>query len=84
VTLIQLATPATVAVLDLRERIVEGQRVAGYRVEGRVDGVWRELSRGTTIGYRRLTRWDPVTLDAIRVTVTDAVESPLPLEIRLF
>jgi len=81
---VQLATPVAVAVLDLRERIAEGQRVAAYTVEGRVDGVWRELSRGTTIGYRRLTRWTPVTLDAIRVTVTEAVEPPLPLEIRLF
>lgn len=81
---VQLATPVVVAVLDLRERIAEGQRVAAYTVEGRVDGVWRELSRGTTIGYRRLTRWTPVTLDAIRVTVTEAVEPPLPLEIRLF
>ena len=81
---VQLATPASVAVLDLHERIAEGQRVAAYTVEGRVDGVWRELSRGTTIGYRRLTRWTPVTLDAIRVTVTEAVEPPLPLEIRLF
>jgi len=81
---VQLATPVAVAVLDLRERIAEGQRVAAYTVEGRVDGVWRELSRGTTIGYRRLTRWTPVTLDAISVTVTEAVEPPLPLEIRLF
>ena len=84
VALVQLATPLAVSVLDLRERIADGPRVAAYTVEGRVDGVWRELSRGTTIGYRRLTRWDPVTLDAIRVTVTDAVEPPLPLEIRLF
>jgi alpha-L-fucosidase len=81
---VQLATPVAVAVLDLRERIADGQRVAGYTVEGRVEGVWRELSRGSTIGYRRLARWDPVTLDAIRVTVTDAVELPLPLEIHLF
>ncbi|MFM8910400.1 MAG: alpha-L-fucosidase, partial [Gemmatimonadota bacterium] len=68
----------------LRERIADGQRVAGYTVEGRVEGAWRELSHGSTIGYRRLTRWDPVTLDSIRVTVTDAAEPPLPLEIRLF
>ncbi|MFM9012851.1 MAG: alpha-L-fucosidase [Gemmatimonadota bacterium] len=81
---VQLAAPVTVAVLDLRERIADGQRVAGYTVEGRVEGAWRELSHGSTIGYRRLTRWDPVTLDAIRVTVTDAVEPPLPLELRLF
>lgn len=81
---VQLAAPVTVAVLDLRERIADGQRVAGYTVEGRVEGAWRELSHGSTIGYRRLTRWDPVTLDAIRVTVTDAAEPPLPLEIRLF
>jgi alpha-L-fucosidase len=81
---LELAAPATVGVVDLREVIEEGQRVAAYRLDGRVDGRWQELSRGTTVGYRRLVRIAPTRLDAVRITVTDAVEAPLPTKILLY
>ena len=81
---VQFRAPAMVHTVDLAEQIVEGQRVAAFTLEGFDGNAWTPLQRGTTIGYRRLARWDPVTPDAIRVTVTDAVELPLPLEIRLF
>jgi alpha-L-fucosidase len=81
---LELAAPAVVSIADLREPIKEGQRVAAHRLEGRVGGVWRELSRGTTIGYRRLSRFEPVRVDAVRVTVTDATEPPLPVVIGLY
>jgi alpha-L-fucosidase len=84
VATVELAAPAVVGVADLREAIEQGQRVASYRTEGRADGVWRELSRGTTIGYRRLDRFEPVRVDAVRVAVTDSTEPPLPLTIGLF
>ncbi len=40
------------------------QSVAGYRVEGLGGRVWRTLSRGLTIGYRKLDRWEPVAASA--------------------
>ena len=80
---VELRAPATVGIVDIRERIEEGQRVAAYRTEGRVGGVWRELVRGTTVGYRRLDRFAPVAVDAVRVTIADATEPPLRLDVRL-
>lgn len=68
-------------ILDLREDIWQGQRVARYRVEGLVDGAWRELARGTTIGYRKLDRIAPVMVRALRIRVEDAVEPPLSLAV---
>jgi alpha-L-fucosidase len=81
---LELAAPAVVSIADLREPIEQGQRVAAHRLEGRVNGAWRELTRGTTIGYRRLSRFEPVRVDAVRVTVTDAAEPPLPIVIGLY
>ena len=78
------ALPATVRIADLREDIAQGQRVAGYVLEGRVAGEWRELSRGTTIGYRKIDRFTPVRVEAFRVRITDAVEDPLPVSVGLF
>lgn len=73
-----------VAMLALRERIAQGQRVAAFEVEARTEGTWRPLRRGTTIGYRRAFRLAGEPMDAIRVRVTDAVEAPLEIEARIY
>lgn len=73
-----------VGIVDLREDIWQGQRVARYVVEGQVAGTWRVLSRGTTVGYRKLDRFAPVVVHAVRVTVEDAVEPPLSLAVGLY
>jgi alpha-L-fucosidase len=65
--------PATVGIADLREDITRGQTVARYTLERRSNGVWRALSRGTTIGYRKLDRFDPVPVEAVRVRVEESV-----------
>ena len=75
----------TVSTADLREDIARGQSVAAYRLEGRVDGAWRVLSRGTTIGHRKLDRFAPVAITGARLTVEDAVGpvGNVPVRLRL-
>jgi alpha-L-fucosidase len=70
-----------VGIVDLREDIWQGQRVARYTVEGMVGGAWRELSSGTTVGYRKLDRIAPARVRALRVNILDAVEPPLSLDV---
>lgn len=62
----------TATVADLREDITRGQAVARYVLEGRVGGVWRALSSGETIGYRKLDRFDSVTVTDARVRIEAA------------
>lgn len=81
---VQLTTPRRVGVVELRERIEEGQRVAAFVLEGLEDGAWRELLRGTTIGYRRVQRIPQGMVGALRLRVLDAVEPPLPVEVRAY
>ncbi len=83
-----LHTGSRVAIIDLREDIARGQHIAGYRVELRAAGRWAEVASGTTIGYRRLievpapTSANATGYDAVRVTITDAADTPLPIDIR--
>lgn len=81
---VELAKAERVSIVDLSEKIEEGQRVGRYAVEGRQNGSWRELSTGTTIGYRKLDQFEPVVIDAVRVRVLDNVESPLELGVSLY
>ena len=55
----------------LKEDIQKGQRVEVFKVEGLIDGVWTKLAEGTTIGYKRLLRFDNVSLEKIRVTIIE-------------
>lgn len=82
---VRLRRRSAVAVVDLREAIADGQRVAGYRLEGFDGGRWRVLHTGTTIGYRLLLRLDGApTLERVRVQVTESVERPLPVTIGVY
>ena len=74
----------TVSIVDLREDIARGQAVARYTVEGRVGADWQVLSRGTTIGYRKLDRFEPVTISGVRVTVDEAIGVPGPVRVALY
>ena len=79
---LDLPRPAMVGIVDLREPIALGQAVAAHQLEGRTaDGRWQVVSRGTTIGYRRLLEVPPMRLVGLRVTITDAVTRPEPLHV---
>ena len=45
-------------------------------VDGWVDGAWRELGRATTVGYRRLLRFEPVETERVRVRILGSRLSP--------
>jgi alpha-L-fucosidase len=60
----------------LQEAIALGQRVQGWRVEAEADGRWRMLAEGTSIGYKRIVRFDRVTASRLRVAITAARACP--------
>ena len=81
---LDLGRTANVAIADLREDIARGQYVARYTLEGQAGGPWRTLSSGSTIGYRKLDRFQPVPVRRVRLRIHDAVDAPRPVEIRLY
>jgi alpha-L-fucosidase len=74
--LIRFEQPATVNRTVIQEDIAKGERVLAYRVEGKTDGVWTELSAGTNIGHKHIDRFPPHTVSEIRLTVTEYKSKP--------
>jgi alpha-L-fucosidase len=72
----QLASPVAASIIRLEEDITTGQSVARYSVHGFDGAAWRHLSKGTTIGYAKLDRFEPVTVSRVRVVVEDSVAPP--------
>jgi len=54
----------------IQEDIVFGERVREYVIEGQSAGNWIELAKGTSIGYKRIERFNAVDVSAIRVRFT--------------
>jgi alpha-L-fucosidase len=69
----------------IREPVFMGQRISGFRVEADPgDGSWEEIARGTTVGYKRILRFDPVTALRIRLTIDGSLYPPALSQVGLF
>jgi alpha-L-fucosidase len=81
---LDLGRPVRVGIAGLGEDIEHGQVIAGYRLEGASGGQWQTLSRGTTIGFRRLDRFRSQPVRRVRLHIEDAVASPRPVRVALY
>lgn len=71
--------PVTIGILELREPPTLGRRCDAWVAEARVDGAWREIARGDTIGLRRSERFPAVRADRLRLRLFSS-GCPLALE----
>ena len=67
-----------------QEYIRLGQRVKGFTVEAFAGGHWKDIAKGTTIGYKRILRFPTVTATQVRFTVTDSKACPLISNIGIY
>jgi alpha-L-fucosidase len=74
----------TFDVISLREFIQLGQRVESFVVDVWSNGIWRELIRGTTIGYNRLLRVPVATTAKVRLRITGSRLAPTLSEFGLY
>ena len=55
----------------LQEDITKGQRVEAFTVEALTDNGWKEVGKGTTIGYKRMLRFPAVNANKLRVRIDE-------------
>ena len=68
----------------LQEYIRAGQRVESFVLEAWDGKAWTAFARGTTIGYKRLLRFDPVTARKVRLTIEQSRTCPTLAEFGLY
>jgi len=81
---LDLGRAVSLAITRLEEDITRGQSVARYTLSGAVDRDWRVLSSGTTIGYAKLDRFEPVIVRRVRLAIEDAAGTPHDIAVRLY
>lgn len=62
---------AEMNVVMLQEDITKGQRVEAFTVEALTDNGWKEVGKGTTIGYKRMLRFPAVKASKLRVKIDE-------------
>ncbi|MCC6821277.1 MAG: alpha-L-fucosidase, partial [Verrucomicrobia subdivision 3 bacterium] len=67
---LDLGKPTTFNVVSLREYLPLGQRIDAFALDRWQDGKWTEFTKGTSIGNRRLLRFDSLTTDKVRLRIT--------------
>jgi alpha-L-fucosidase len=81
---VDLGRVVTVSIVRLEEPIAGGQCVARYSVQGFTGESWLPLSQGTTVGYAKLDRFEPVRVSRVRVVIEDAIAPVGEVVLRVF
>jgi alpha-L-fucosidase len=81
---LKLKNKATFSVLMLQENIAIGQRIEKFDLEYWDGTSWKKAAEGTTVGYKRLLQFDPVTTDKVRLKINSSRLNPTIAELGLF
>ncbi|MBP1616458.1 MAG: glycoside hydrolase family 29 [Bacteroidetes bacterium] len=77
-------TYETVKYLVLREYIKLGQRVKSFNVEVLKNGKWEKVAQETTIGHKRILKFDPVRTNKIRIHIADSRACPVISSVQVY
>ncbi|MFL9483852.1 alpha-L-fucosidase [Chitinophagaceae bacterium LWZ2-11] len=81
---INLKRAETFSILMLQENIAIGQRVEKFVLEALVNNEWTKVTEGTTIGYKRLLRFNAVTAQKVRLRITASRLNPTIAEMGIY
>lgn len=73
-----------VDIFKISENINLGQRVKKFRLEALVNDIWVTIEEGTTIGSKRLIKFDPIEIKKLKFTIIDSKDIPIISEIGIY
>jgi alpha-L-fucosidase len=81
---IDLGENKLISYVLVQEYIKLGQRVKNFSVEVEEDGNWQEIATGTTIGYKRILRINPVEGRKVRLVIKDSKACPVISNVEIY
>lgn len=73
---LKLDKPQSVNHCIIQEAIAKGERIREYQVEAKVGGRWQTVSKGESVGHKRIERFPAVEASALRLIVTRSAAQP--------
>ncbi len=68
-TVIDLNRKARLGWLEIEEDIAKGQHISSYRLEAWIDGKWKEVASGSSVGRKRIQQIEDVQTDRLKFSV---------------
>lgn len=81
---LNLPKAETFDVLALQENISIGQRIEKFSFEYWDGQAWKQAASGTTVGYKRLLRFEPVSASKVRLRIAESRLNPTLAEFGLY
>jgi alpha-L-fucosidase len=81
---LSLHPPTVIDHVITMEEIAHGERIREYQIEAAVNGNWRVLCNGLSIGHKRIDRFEPVEASKIRLRCLKSVGEPLVRRLAVF
>ena len=75
-TLLSFAGPVQVNHVIISENLRKGQRIRKYVVEGKINGVWKTIREGSSVGQKRIEYFETVAVEKLRLLVTESAGIP--------
>jgi len=66
---LDLTTRQKLNTIELMEDIAGGERVREYEVDAWLDGAWKQVCKGISVGHKRIQQFDTVTTNKLRLTI---------------
>ena len=74
---VKLSETKTVTHVVIKECIPYSQRIEKFAVDAKVGGEWVTVTSGTTVGYKKIAKFDAVETDEIRIRILDSRVCPI-------
>jgi len=81
---IDLGKNQTVKYVALHEYIQLGQRVREFTVEAWQNGTWQPIAQATTIGYKRILKFNPLQTTKLKINITASKACPVISAVEVF
>ncbi|MCL2378105.1 MAG: alpha-L-fucosidase [Defluviitaleaceae bacterium] len=73
---IQLPAAKALTHIVLCEQVLQSQRVEAFTILAEADGNWQNIYSGTTIGFKKICRFPPVSTKSIRIVINQSRIAP--------
>ena len=74
---LKFATPKEINQVEIAEEIAHGERIRGYQIDAMIDGQWKKIGDGSSVGHKRIQLFDRVKTAELRLTVSSSSGDPI-------
>lgn len=60
----------------IQENIKKGERIRQYKIEAKINGKWKTICQGESVGHKRIEKLNSIETDMVKLTILESIEQP--------